>query len=55
MPYKVLGMLRDAGLGKDLNSGVHVPYMSEMERDAYKITVHNGVVWRRLAPLNMGN
>jgi hypothetical protein len=45
MPYKVLGMLRDAGLGKDMNSGVRVPYMSAMQRDAYKVSVHNGVVW----------
>jgi hypothetical protein len=55
MPYKVLGILRDAGLGKDMNSGVHVPYMSELQRDAYKVTVHNGVVWWQYAPLDMGN
>ena len=55
MPYKVLGMLRDGGLGKDMNSGVHVPYMSEMERETYKVTVHDGVVWWQFAPLDMGN
>ena len=40
---------------KDMNSGVHVPYMSEMQRDAYKVTVHNGVFWWQYAPLDMRN
>ena len=38
-----------------MNSGVHVPYMSEMQRETYKVTVNNGVVWWQYTPLDMGN
>lgn len=53
MPYKVLGMLRDAGLGKDMNTGnIHVPYMSSAERYKYLVTFQRGILWWQFAPLD---
>lgn len=55
MSYKVLGMLKAGGLGKDMTSGVFVPYLSEMLREQYKTTYNSGVLWWQFAPLNTGD
>jgi hypothetical protein len=39
MAYKVVGMLKNGGLGKDMTSGIVVPYKSERERAEYEVTV----------------
>lgn len=43
-PYRTIGMLRNAGLNKDLHgamNGMPVPYMTKAERQPYEVTVGN--------------
>lgn len=56
MPYKVLGMMRDAGLGKDMNDGGVVPYLTENKRGINLVSVLESsrqLRWR-FAPLDTG-
>jgi hypothetical protein len=53
--YKVIGMRKAGGLQKDLNNalqGMHVPYLSEEERQAYLVTFEDGKLHQGGAPLD---
>lgn len=52
MSYKVLGMLRDGGLGKDMHSGVAVKYLSAMDRIEYLVSVQNRELRWCFSPLD---
>jgi hypothetical protein len=47
LKYKVLGMLKDSGLQKDLNDAVYgtaVPYLDATQRQQYLVTINNGLL-----------
>ena len=52
MTYKVLGMIRDGGLGKDMNSGIHVPYMNASDRAQHLIAARNGKLFKGNTPFD---
>ncbi|WP_178030949.1 hypothetical protein [Pelagibaculum spongiae] len=48
-------MLYNAGMGKDIFSGVRVPYLDELERLNYLVTVQDGLLYRRGTKLMTAN
>jgi hypothetical protein len=49
--YKVIGMLKEGGLKKDMSSG-GVPYMDAGGRAQYQVTVNNGLLFQNGNPLD---